>query len=77
MTGFVTGMPAKLLLAPNTAFLRAPDAPVRTGSLRDAQVLLAIFGFLVIAALLQRCVRGAILFGVLCLIYYVFDLPHR
>jgi AGZA family xanthine/uracil permease-like MFS transporter len=63
VTSFVTGMPAKLLLVPNTEFLRAPDVPVKIGNLRDPQVLLAIFGFLVIVVLLHRRVRGAILMG--------------
>jgi AGZA family xanthine/uracil permease-like MFS transporter len=63
VTSFVTGMPAKLLLAPNADFLRTPGVPVKIGNLRDPQVLLAIFGFLVIAALLYRRVRGAILLG--------------
>jgi AGZA family xanthine/uracil permease-like MFS transporter len=63
VTSFVTGMPAKLLLAPNADFLRTPDVPVKIGNLRDPQVLLAMFGFLVIAALLYRRVRGAILLG--------------
>lgn len=63
VTSSVTGMPAKLLLAPNADFLRAPDVPVKIGNLRDPQVLLAMFGFLVIAALLYRRVRGAILLG--------------
>jgi AGZA family xanthine/uracil permease-like MFS transporter len=44
--------------------LRTPDVPVKIGNLRDPQVLLAILGFLVIAALLHRRVRGAILIGI-------------
>jgi AGZA family xanthine/uracil permease-like MFS transporter len=63
VTSFVSGMPAKLLLVPNGELLRTPDVPVKIGNLHDPQVLLAIFGFLVIAALLQRRVRGAILVG--------------
>ncbi|HUJ71155.1 MAG TPA: NCS2 family permease [Verrucomicrobiae bacterium] len=63
VTNFVTGMPAKLILAPNADFLRTPDAPVKIGNLHDPQVLLAVFGFLIIAALLYRRVRGAILLG--------------
>ena len=65
VTSFVTGMPAKLLLAPNTDLIRTPDVPVRIGNLRNPQVLLAIFGFLVIVALLHRRVRGAILLGMI------------
>src|SRR5882724_8903749 len=64
VTSFVSGMPAKLLLAPNGEFLRTPDVPVKIGNLHDPQVWLAILGFLFIAALLQRRVRGAILLGI-------------
>ncbi|HXI83986.1 MAG TPA: NCS2 family permease [Verrucomicrobiae bacterium] len=64
VTSFVSGMPAKLLLASNGEFLRTPDVPVKIGNLHDPQVWLAIFGFLLIAALLQRRVRGAILLGI-------------
>ncbi|HEX3582522.1 MAG TPA: NCS2 family permease, partial [Thermoanaerobaculia bacterium] len=38
--------------------------PVKIGDLRSAEVLLAIAGFIVIMALLQRRVRGAILIGI-------------
>ena len=65
VTSFVSGMPAKLLLVPKSELLRTPDVPVKIGNLRDPQVLLAIFGFLVIAALLYRRVRGAILIGMM------------
>jgi AGZA family xanthine/uracil permease-like MFS transporter len=37
--------------------------PVKIGDLRSAEVLLAVMGFIVIMALLQRRVRGAILIG--------------
>ncbi len=66
-TGIVTsgaaGLPAQALLLPG-GLLRAPDVPVRIGDLRDPQVLLAVLGFLVIAVLLHRRVRGAILIGI-------------
>ena len=65
VTSFVSGMPAKLLLVPKSELLRTPDVPVKIGNLRDPQVVLAIFGFLVIAALLYRRVRGAILIGMM------------
>ena len=58
VTGSVTGMLPKLLLASNGKFLRTPDVPVKIGNLRDPQVLLAIFGFLMIAMALHRRVRG-------------------
>jgi len=63
VTSFVTGMPAKALLVPNTDFLRAPDVPVKIGNLHEPRALLAIFGFLLMATLLCRRVRGAILLG--------------
>ena len=78
VTSFVSGMPAKLLLAPNGEFLRTPDVPVKIGNLRDPQVLLAILGFLVIAVLLHRRVRGAILIGiaVTAVAGYAFGFGH-
>jgi AGZA family xanthine/uracil permease-like MFS transporter len=66
-TGIVTsaaaGMPPAALAGP-AGLLRAPDVPLRIGDLRDPRVLLAILGFLVIAVLLQRGVRGALLVGI-------------
>ena len=66
-TGIVTsgaaGMPPQALLLPG-GLLRAPDVPVRIGDLRDPQVLLAVGGFALIALLLLRRVRGAILVGI-------------
>jgi adenine/guanine/hypoxanthine permease len=59
---FVAGMPAAAL-AGEGGLLRNPDAPLKIGSLRDPAVLLAILGFLAIATLLYRKVRGAILLG--------------
>ncbi len=65
-TGIVTsgaaGLEPAALLLP-TGFLRAPDVPVRIGDLHDPRVLLAVLGFLVIALLLYRRVRGALLIG--------------
>ncbi len=65
-TGVVTsgaaGLPAQALLVPG-GLLRAPDVPVKIGRLHDPQVLLAVAGFLLIAVLLHRRVRGAILLG--------------
>src|SRR5438876_1216334 len=40
-----------------------PGVPVKIGDLRSAEVLLGIAGFVVITALLQRKVRGAIIIG--------------
>lgn len=67
-TGIVTsaaaGMPAAALLVPGSELLRAPAVPLRIGDLREPQVLLALFGFVVTTALLARKVRGAILLGI-------------
>jgi AGZA family xanthine/uracil permease-like MFS transporter len=60
---FVAGMPAAALSDPGGR-LRNPDVPVRIGNLREPRSLLAIAGFLLIAVLLSRRVRGAILIGI-------------
>jgi len=44
--------------------LGVPGAPVRSGNLTSAPVLVAIFGFLLLAVLVIRKVRGAILIGI-------------
>ncbi len=66
-TGIVTsgasGLPAAMLSGP-AGLLRAPDVPLKIGALHEPRVLLAVFGFLLIAVLLQRKVRGAILIGI-------------
>lgn len=66
-TGIVTsaaqGMPAQALLMPGGE-LRAPEVPVKIGNLTEIEVLLAIFGFLVIMGLVYRRVRGGILIGI-------------
>ena len=66
-TGIVTsgakGMIPAALLTPGSDFLGAPPVPVKIGDLHDPKVLLAVFGFLFICALLQRKVKGAILIG--------------
>lgn len=62
VTSFVTGMPAAALPATG-GILKAPDVPLKIGNLHDPAVLLAIAGFVIIAALLHRRVPGAILVG--------------
>ncbi|HLA77244.1 MAG TPA: NCS2 family permease [Vicinamibacteria bacterium] len=62
VTSFVTGMPPAALQGP-TGLLRAPAAPLKIGDLHDPRVLLAIFGILLTALLIQRRLRGAILIG--------------
>lgn len=63
VTSFVTGLPASSLPLGPAGMLRAPDVPVKVGNLRDPQVLLAIGGFLLMAILMIRRVRGAVLLG--------------
>jgi AGZA family xanthine/uracil permease-like MFS transporter len=63
VTSFVTGLPPGALPATD-GFLQAPAAPVKIGDLRDPRVLLAIAGFTLMAALLYRRVKGAILLGI-------------
>jgi adenine/guanine/hypoxanthine permease len=61
VTSAVAGMPAAALMSDKPGILRAPEVPLRIGDLRDPRVLLAILGFLLMAMLLHRRVRGAIL----------------
>ncbi len=63
VTSSVAGLPVEVVVH-GAKVLSAPDVPVRIGNLRDPQVLLAIFGFLLIAALLYWRVRGGILLGI-------------
>ncbi|MBI4606505.1 MAG: NCS2 family permease, partial [Planctomycetes bacterium] len=63
VTSSLTGMdPAKLALDASGR-LQAPPVPVMIGDLRRPEVLLAVGGFILMAILLQRRVRGAILIG--------------
>jgi adenine/guanine/hypoxanthine permease len=64
VTSGATGLPASSLLIPGTAFLRAPDVPMKLGNLHSPTVLLAIFGFILIVSLMQRKIKGAILIGI-------------
>jgi len=64
VTSSVAGMPPQALIRGNASVLSAPDVPVKIGNLRSPQVLLAIFGFLLISILLQRGIRGGILLGI-------------
>jgi AGZA family xanthine/uracil permease-like MFS transporter len=63
VTSFVTGLPPAALAVSPTGTLLAPGAPLKLGDLRDTRVLLAVGGFALMAMLLQRGVRGAILIG--------------
>lgn len=63
VTSGATGMPAASLLANGSTLLRAPAVPLKLGNLHDPTVLLSIFGFVLIIALLQHRVKGAMLIG--------------
>jgi AGZA family xanthine/uracil permease-like MFS transporter len=65
VTSSVAGMPAAALLPAGQDKLAVPSVPVKIGDLRQPEVLLAIAGFLIMAVLLARRVRGAILLGML------------
>lgn len=83
------GLPVEALLIPGKNILKGPEVPVKIGDFHDGHVLLAIFGFVLIAALLQRKIKGAILIGMaataiigICLGYgqtpsAVFALPFQ
>jgi adenine/guanine/hypoxanthine permease len=58
------GALATSLLVPGTNILRGPEVPVKIGDFHDPHVLLAVFGFILICALLQHKVKGAILIGI-------------
>jgi len=63
VTSGATGLPPAALTAP-TGLLRAPAVPLKIGDFHDPRVLLALVGFVLIAVLLQRKLRGAILIGI-------------
>jgi AGZA family xanthine/uracil permease-like MFS transporter len=67
-TGMVTsgaaGMAPQALLRGGLPVLSAPDVPVKIGNLHSPQVLLAVFGFVLISILLHLRVRGGILLGI-------------
>jgi AGZA family xanthine/uracil permease-like MFS transporter len=52
--------------------LGVPGAPVRSGNLTSGPVLVAIFGFLLLAVLVIRKVRGAILLGIMLTAFVAF-----
>jgi adenine/guanine/hypoxanthine permease len=58
------GMRAAALMVPGSEFLSSPDVPVKIGNFHDPHVLLAVFGFILICALLHHKVKGAILIGI-------------
>jgi len=63
VTSFVTGLPPAALAVSPAGTLLPPGAPLKLGGLGEPRVLLAIAGFALMAVLLQRRIRGAILIG--------------
>lgn len=76
VTSSVAGMAPQALIRSGSSLLSAPDVPVKIGNLRSPEVLLALFGFLLISFFLYRRVRGGILLGIAAtaVIGYVFGL---
>lgn len=64
VTSFVAGMPLQALHVGGNGLALAPEVPVKLGNLRDPEVLLAVFGFLLMTMLMIRKVRGALLIGI-------------
>jgi AGZA family xanthine/uracil permease-like MFS transporter len=64
VTSSVEGLPAASLLRAGGSILSAPDVPVKIGNLRSPEVLLAVFGFLLISALMAYGIKGGILIGI-------------
>jgi AGZA family xanthine/uracil permease-like MFS transporter len=64
VTSSVAGMPVAGLLHGGTGLLSAPDVPVKIGNLHSPQVLLAIFGFIIISVLVYYKIRGGLLLGI-------------
>ncbi len=67
VTGGGAGLPAAALTIAQTQLLRAPDVPVKIGNFHDPHVLLAVCGFLLIATLQYRKVKGATLIGIVAI----------
>jgi AGZA family xanthine/uracil permease-like MFS transporter len=63
VTTFVEGMPLPALKMAEAGVVGKQDVPVKIGNLRDTRVLLAVMNFVMIAVLLSRNVRGALLIG--------------
>ncbi len=63
VTSFVTGLPPGALAVSPAGILLPPGAPLKLGDVREPHVLLAVAGFVLMAVLLQRGIRGAILLG--------------
>lgn len=64
VTSSVAGLAPQALLRGSSTVLSAPDVPVKIGNLRSPEVLLALFGFLLISFFLYRRIRGGILLGI-------------
>lgn len=64
VTSAAKGMPVDALQIQGSSLLGAPPVPLKIGDWHDPKVLLAIFGFIVTCALLDRKVKGAVLIGI-------------
>ncbi len=64
VTSFVSGMPTQALHTGANGLLTAPAVPVKIGNLHDPEVLLAIFGFVLMIVLMIRKIRGGLLIGI-------------
>jgi AGZA family xanthine/uracil permease-like MFS transporter len=64
VTSFVTGMAPEALNPTHGKTMPAPDVPLKLGELHSRRVILALGGFVLIAVLMSRRVRGAILLGI-------------
>lgn len=63
VTSFVTGVPADTLANPETRLLRRPDVPVKIGDWAQPQARLSLLGFVIMALLVCRKIKGALLIG--------------
>ena len=64
VTSSVAGMAPQSLVRGAAGVLSAPDVPLKIGNFHSPQVLLALFGFILISYLMYRRVRGGILLGI-------------
>lgn len=64
VTSAAKGMSVESLLVPGSNLLGNPPVPLKIGNLREPTVLLAMMGFVITVALMQRRVKGAVLYGI-------------
>lgn len=63
VTSAAAGMKPEALTLVESGVLRAPDVPLKIGSFHEPKVMLAVLTFVIIAVLIVRRVKGAILIG--------------